>query len=215
MLDHPGLLPVVDWGIREDRAYVVTGPHGRTISEFIQSAGPMEEPEALEFTAALADALAYLHERGLVYQTVDPGSAQLGPDGRTGQLAWPMFCVERGTPAVTPEGVWQRVWVPKWAAPEAFGKKGTVLPAVDTYGLGEILYYLLTGSPAFDRGRPEHILAAKLEGTPAVREKNPVVTGPTVRLLGELLHPDQVRRPSSETVRDQLRRIAERLRGAA
>src|SRR5262249_9542545 len=116
-LDHPGILSVLDWGTHGERTYVVTGPHGRWINDLVESAGRLAEHEALEIVAALAEALAYLHQRDLVYQVVAPDSVHIAPDGRSVQLAWPIFCVPRGSPPVTPEGRGIRIMVTRWGAP--------------------------------------------------------------------------------------------------
>jgi serine/threonine protein kinase len=226
-LDHPAILPVIDWGVKDELAYVVTRPHGPTLEMLVRSGGPLEEPEALELLAALADALAFLHGRGLVFQVLNPGAAHIGPDGRSVHLGWPLFCVEAGTPVVAVDGKRQRVWIPQWAAPEAPRKEGFILPSIDIYGLGEILYYVLAGAPAYgepspaaDQGsdswgalRPQEILLAKLEKPRNLRERRPDLTGPTARLASELLNLDPAGRPASAAaVRDELLSIARRLR---
>src|SRR5262249_35119279 len=60
-LNHPGVLDVLDWGWKDERAYVVTAPQGIRIEDLIKASGAREELEAVEIAASLADALAYLH----------------------------------------------------------------------------------------------------------------------------------------------------------
>jgi serine/threonine protein kinase len=214
-LDHPGLVPVIDWGVKDELAYVVTRAYGQTLWNLVKSGGPLDETEALEIVATLADVLAFLHGRGLVYQCVDPGGAQIGPDARSVHLAWPVYCVEAGTPVVDPDGKRQRAFVPQWAAPEAARKEGVITPSVDIYGLGEILYYCLAGVAAYGGdSRAGAIMLAKLGEPPDLRERRPDVTGPTARLVAELLNPNPARRPpSAAAARDELAGIARRLRG--
>jgi serine/threonine protein kinase len=110
---------------------------------------------------------------------------------------------EQGTP--------RRVYVVMYAAPEAYfgqGKQGTIEPATDIYGLGEVLYYLLTGKSAYDTG-------AKDANPTDVREIAPNVTAPTARLIKELMNLDPAARPSTAiVVKEELTRIAHRLRGS-
>src|SRR5262249_41495070 len=116
-ISHAGIARVVDWGTHNERAYVVTRSQGRSLKDVVESSGPVDEVEALEWTRALADALAYLHGIGLAYQVVNPLFAVLASDARTAQLAWPMFCVPIGSPASSVDAP-RRISVPLFAAPE-------------------------------------------------------------------------------------------------
>src|SRR5206468_3755006 len=60
-LDHPGILDVVDWGLRDGQAYLVTLPLGRPLHSLVESGGPIDEAEAVDYAVAIAEALAYLH----------------------------------------------------------------------------------------------------------------------------------------------------------
>jgi serine/threonine protein kinase len=98
-LTHPGILPVLDYGTNGGLPYVVTAPRGPSLQELVRGSGPMREVEALSIAADVADALAFLQSRGLVYQMVEPGAVLASKDGRSAQLGWPLYCVPRGTPA--------------------------------------------------------------------------------------------------------------------
>jgi serine/threonine protein kinase len=216
-LAHPGVLPVLDWGTRQERAYVVTAPQGRSLGELVASHGALPEVQALEFAVALADALAYLHEQRLVYQMLEPGTAHVSPDAASAQLAWPVYCVPVGERVLDDHGVAHRVVNPRFAAPETL--VGSLSEArfdtsVDLYGLGEILFYLLAGRPAFKGENPMEVILAKGQ-PPDVRRAAPDLTQPTALLVNSLLDRSPARRPASASaVRDELARIAERLGGS-
>jgi serine/threonine protein kinase len=75
-----------------------------------------------------------------VYQNLDPGSAVISPDARSAYLSWPIYCVPAG------ESSARRILVPRYAAPEALnGAAPTIETAVDMFGLGAVLLFLLTG----------------------------------------------------------------------
>jgi serine/threonine protein kinase len=82
------------------------------------------------------------------------------------------------------------------------------------YGLGEVLFYLLAGRPAFTGENPMEVILAK--GLPPdVRRSAPDLTQPTALLVNSLLDRSPARRPASAaSVRDELARIAERLGGS-
>jgi serine/threonine protein kinase len=212
---HPGIVDVLDWGTFGERTFVVTAAQGRTIDQLVQSQGALDEHDAITFAASIADALTYLHAKGLVYQTVDPGSAVISADARSAQLAWPLYCVPAGSPATDADNHPVRVWVLTWAPPEVIFEphKGEITEDVDLYGLGETLYFMLAGKGAFEElPTPVAVGFAKTQGIRNMRERLPDVTGPTAALITRLLNPEPRERPKSASeVRDELRRIAERL----
>ncbi|HZS10103.1 MAG TPA: protein kinase [Blastocatellia bacterium] len=201
LLDHHGIVPVLDWGVRDKLAYVITGQQGRPLDELVKSGGPCSEVVALEFMIALAEALVYLHEKGLVYQIVDPGSTAIAPDARSAQLGFSVFCVQAGTPSAF------RAQVPMFAAPEVLARASeSIEQSVDLYGLGTILYFLMVGHEAYVSNPRPQTLAH-------VRGAAPGTTAPTGNVILELMHSDPARRPAAIVVRDELSRILRRLRG--
>ena len=249
-LSHPGIVDVIDWGLHDGRAFVVTNPQGRSLRTLVESSRGLGELEAVVLAAALADALAYLHGSGLVYQVVIPDFAVLSRDARSAQLAWPMFCAPIGSTATPAPGTSKRITIPRFAAPETLvrparaeeaepaapqrGETPSAIghyeleeelatrpppavlhPAVDLYGLGETLYYLIAGRPAFS-GTPDvtSLVLEKMRGPARLRDVVPHVTAPTAQLVAELTAPYQADRPENAgVVRDELRRIAGRLGG--
>jgi serine/threonine protein kinase len=222
-LSHPGVVDVIDWGMHHERAYVVTRPQGQSLKALVTASGAVGELEAVQLTRGLADALAYLHGEGLVYQILTPSSAVLSPDARSAQLAWPLFCVPIGSTADAAIDHPLSISVPRFAAPESLVRPGRgsdeppapIQPAIDLYGLGETLYYLIAGKPAFS-STPymTTLLLEKMRGPADLRAAAPAVTAPTAQLVAELTAPYAHQRPSNAAaVRAELDRIAGRLRG--
>src|SRR5262249_260190 len=117
-INHPGIAHVVDWGMHRGRAYVVTRAQGRTLRALVESGGPVDEVQALEWTRDLPPAVEHLRGMGLVYQVVTPLFAALAADARAAQLAWPMFCVPAGSARLSAESP-LLISVPLYAAPES------------------------------------------------------------------------------------------------
>jgi len=202
-LNHPGIGELVDWGRHEGQAYVVTTPQGRDLGDLVSGGRPLDEPTAIAFMAALADALVYLHAEGLVYQLVEPGSVVLRADGRAVQFSWPVFCAPAGTSVAAVNGVSPRFYLPKFAPTEAFfGRRtGTIEPSVDTFGLGATFYYLLAGPEAYASAQPG---GPRIGAQPVL----PPMNARLARLLLELLSQDPNARPTAVQVRAELGTIA-------
>ena len=210
-LTHDGILRVMDWGTHDGRVYVVTAPQGRTLQQIVESGGAVEEPEALGFGVQLADALAYMHDHRLVYQVVEPDTVVMRSDAQSIQLGWPVFCVPAGTPARDSESKAHRVLIPPHCAPEAFDHTTSIEPSTDVYGLGETLYFILAGRPAYDVRGVEPCVIAKQQPPAPLRDHAPTVTQPTAMLIASMFELEPGNRPTATEVRDELARIAQGL----
>ena len=82
-LDHPHIVGYVDHGVTEDDApYVVMPWLDGTDLESRLEAGPLSIDETLALARAVADALAYLHGRGLIHRDLKPSNLFL-PEERS------------------------------------------------------------------------------------------------------------------------------------
>lgn len=141
-VDGGSLLHISDWlGERLDRV-------GR-------SRGSRGGPIAVRRTLELAEALDWTHRRGVVHGRLRSGCVFMGADER-------VRIAELGSAAVA-----SRVPVRRWAvaAPEALVASAAPLdPRLDVYGLGVVLFELLSGQSPFERESSELTLAAVLAG---------------------------------------------------
>ncbi len=201
---HPAISEVIDWGRHEGQAFVVTPPQGRSLRDVVDGGKPLDEPTAIGFMAALADALSHLHALGLVYQLVEPGSVVLRGDARSVQFGWPVFSALAGTPVDAVDGVSPRFFVPKFATPETLaGAAERIEPSADLYGLGVTFCYLLVGGEAYERGRTA--------GGANIRAVVPELTARFAALVSRLMSLDPSARPTAAEARAELGTIARHL----
>ncbi|NBV46359.1 MAG: serine/threonine protein kinase [Planctomycetia bacterium] len=113
----------------------------------------------------VCDAIAYAHSRGVLHRDLKPGNVMLGPYGETMVVDWGLAMPLEQPPAdsASPEGLVRpskadsgslpsergaAIGTPLYMPPEqAEGALDRLGPASDVYGLGAILYELLTGRP--------------------------------------------------------------------
>jgi serine/threonine-protein kinase len=160
---------------------------GRTLAEAIKEyhqkrqtrqAGPLELRALLGDFVAVCNAVAYAHSRGVLHRDLKPSNVVLGDFGEVVVLDWglaKLLSEQRGvSPPVAEADTWvsvsldgshdetvqgQVLGTPAYMAPEqAEGWLDQLGPATDVYGLGAILYEVLTGQPPFSGGPMHEVL---------------------------------------------------------
>jgi WD40 repeat protein len=151
-LDHPNIVSVYEVGENDGQPYLAVryvdgGSLNRHVERF------RDDPRAAAaLVATLARAVHHAHERGVLHRDLKPGNILL--EWRAGQAGPPVpqvadFGLARlldQDSAVTQTG--DLVGTPNYMAPEQAGG-AAITTATDVYGLGAILYALLTGRPPF------------------------------------------------------------------
>ena len=170
-LRHPNLVAVYEVGEYAGAPFCsMEYVSGGSLPEWTRGQ-PQPPRQAAELVRTLADAIHAVHQRGVVHRDLKPGNVLLdvgGSEIRPGttgaESSWP----ENATPKLVDFGLARRVdevdgltvsgailGTPSYMAPEqARGDTRHIGPAADIYGLGTILYELLTGRPPFHADTP-------------------------------------------------------------
>ncbi len=199
-LDHPGLVRVFDAGDHDGDAFVVLELiDGPTLADRIPD-GPLPPDEVAELGIALADALAYVHERGVVHRDVTPANVICGRDGRP-RLA--DFGIARLVDSTRLTASATTIGTAAYMAPEQV-QGHEVTPAADVYALGLLLLELLTGRRAYE-GTAHEVAVARLARPPDTATDVP---GPWRATLASMTERAAADRPTAAAVRDQLTQVA-------
>ncbi|MCO1653791.1 serine/threonine-protein kinase [Pseudonocardia humida] len=200
-LRHPGLVTFLDAGTADGDRYVVTDLiDGRSLAEALGE-GTMDAAAVAALGAELADALAYVHEEGVVHRDVKPANILLDRDGRP-RLA--DFGIARldGATKVTHTGM--VVGTAAYMAPEQVRGDDVSAPA-DVYSLGLVLVEALTGEREYPGSAVEAAIA-RLHRPPRV----PAVAGPALAgVLRRMTAIAPSARPSAAEVATLLRALPE------
>ncbi|HVA71144.1 MAG TPA: serine/threonine-protein kinase [Acidimicrobiales bacterium] len=177
--EHPGLIRLLDTGLAGDDAYLVMEfVDGPTLAESLKK-GPLSAPATGALGARLADALAYVHERGIVHRDVKPSNIL---QSSTGEAWIGDFGVAQLHDATTLTAVGTALGTVVYMAPEQL-EGGQVGPSADIWSLGIVLLECLTGRRVY-QGSPSEIVASRMAGPVPVPKDLPV---PWKLVLGGML----------------------------
>jgi serine/threonine-protein kinase len=152
-LGHPGIVAVHDFHETEGGVHylVMDLLEGETLEQRLSRAGCLAWPEARRITLEVAAALSTAHDRGLLHRDLKPANIFLARAEGTPEravlldfgLAKPL---DAGRSRITVSGA--AVGTPLYMSPEQ--ARGEALDVrSDVYGLGAVLYEMVTGAPPF------------------------------------------------------------------
>jgi serine/threonine protein kinase len=154
---HPGLVRLFDTGLAGDQAYLVMEYiDGITLAELLRQ-GPLSAAETAALGATLADALEYVHERGIVHRDVKPSNILRTTSGTT-MLGDFGIAQLRDAATLTITGT--MLGTVSYMAPEQL-EDNQVGPSADLWSLGIVLLECLTGRRVYE-GSPSEIVARRL-----------------------------------------------------
>jgi PAS domain S-box-containing protein len=196
-LEHPGIVPVYELARRgrdQQPFYTMRFVKGRTLTEAARAyhqkrqvgqADPVELLALLNAFVTVCHTVAYAHARGVIHRDLKGENVALGDFGEVVVLDWGLAKLtdyreaepdaqpddldraEFGAADLTVQG--QALGTPAYMAPEqAAGHLHLIGPRTDVYGLGAILYEILTGQPPFSGSDTHEVLRRVREEQPTL-----------------------------------------------
>jgi len=139
-LHHSGIAPILDYSLSQPAYFVTKHYPWPSLSE----CQPLPPLEALKIFLKLCDTVAYAHQRGVIHRDLKPENILLSENQDVVILDFGIcyFEDEEHRLTETMEQVGSRFFI----APEfESGRADVVTPQADTYALGKLLYFLLSG----------------------------------------------------------------------
>lgn len=184
-LQHPAIVPVYEAGRWRggEPFYAMKLVEGRTLDELFRDAGALAGRLALlPHLIAVAEAVAYAHDRRVVHRDLKPNNVLVGPFGETVVVDWGLARdlaaddPAEGAVLAAAEVADDRtvagtvMGTPHFMAPEQ--ARGEAVDArADVWALGAMLYFLLAGAPPHAGSSGREALQAAADGQVAPVEE--------------------------------------------
>jgi len=147
-LNHPNIVAIHEIG-RQDGQHFFSMDYveGQNLAEFVGQK-PVLPKRAAKYLKTIAEAIQYAHERGILHRDLKPSNILIDQSGQPRLTDFGLAKRMKGDSDLTISG--QVLGSPNFMPPEqASGKRGRIGPQSDIYGLGAILFYVLTARPPF------------------------------------------------------------------
>ncbi len=209
-LDHPCIVPIYEVGERDGQCYFsMKFVEGGQLDEVVKQT-PMPIRQAADLIAKVARTVHYAHQHGILHRDIKPGNILLDANGEPHLTDFGLARLVEFESTVT--RTLEVLGTPSYMAPEqAAGNNPAtagLTGATDVYGLGAVLYQLLTGYPPFARGTTYETIKLLLETEPRPpRLWNPKVDRDLSTICLKCLEKDPQRRyPSALALAEDLER---------
>ncbi len=196
-LDHPGIVPIYEVGERDGSCYFsMKLVEGGQLDGVVRRK-PMSIRQAVELIAKVARTVHYAHEHGILHRDIKPGNILLDTKGEPHLTDFGLARLIESESTVT--RTMEVMGTPSYMAPEqAMGNNAAVSSATDVYGIGAVLYQLLTGHPPFAGGTTYETIKLLLDTEPRQpRLLNPKIDRDLSTICLKCLEKDPQRRYSS------------------
>src|SRR5437588_1440341 len=190
-LDHPNSLP--RHGVSESEAGLPFFSMKYATGGSLRAAAPAlrtKPRECVRLMAKVARAIAYAHSKGVLHRDLQPGNILLDENGEPmvsdfGLAKW----LDQNTDLTR---TLETLGTPGYIAPEQAECRATDLTsAADTYSLGAILFYLLSGRPPFVGANVLTVIhQAATTPAPRLRSLAPSLDRDLETIVGRCLEPD-------------------------
>ena len=187
-LHHKNIVGVHDIGVHEGMPYFTMDLiAGKEINKTGDNVKPRQ---AMQWMAALCEAVQYVHDAGIIHRDLKPSNVMITEDNEPILMDFGIARDEANHSALTAAG--RSIGTPAYMSPEqAKGQADKIDHRTDVYGLGAILYEMLTRQQPF-AGTPMQVIYKVCTQDPiSIAALNPMVPKDMVTLVEKAMAKDR------------------------
>jgi tetratricopeptide (TPR) repeat protein/tRNA A-37 threonylcarbamoyl transferase component Bud32 len=171
-LNHPNILPVIDYGQEHDLIYIVMKyVASGTLADRLKR--PIDLAATTHLIGQIAAALDHAHQRGIVHRDVKPSNVLLDENEWVQLADFGLAKILIGDQALTSSGL--SMGTPAYLSPEQ-GQGETIDQHADIYSLGVMVYEMVTGRLPFTAETPMGVIIKHIYDQPlSPRALNPAL----------------------------------------
>jgi WD40 repeat protein/predicted Ser/Thr protein kinase len=165
LLQHPNIVAIHDVGIHDGQHYFsMDYVEGQNLSQLVGTR-PLPPAKAARYIKLVAEAIHYAHQQGILHRDLKPSNVLVDASDQPRITDFGLAKRLDGDASLTVTG--QMLGSPNFMPPEqASSQRGKVGRHSDVYGLGAILYHLLTARPPFQAESFESVINQLLNTEP-------------------------------------------------
>lgn len=149
-LEHPAIVPVYDTGeFNEQPYFVMRFMNGGSLSDVIEK-GAIPIQETAKIVERIAQGLAYAHRKGVIHRDLKPDNILFDENGDPFISDFGVAKLSESASNLTGSGV---IGTPAYMSPEQ-AQGGEIDHRSDVYGLGVIVYQMLSGHQPYSADTP-------------------------------------------------------------
>ena len=158
MLEHPAIVPVYDFGEEDGQPYfVMRYMTGGSLSERMKK-GPMSVQDAAHLMTHIASALDDAHAKGIIHRDLKPGNILYDQFNEPYVSDFGIAKLSASQANVTGSAI---IGTPAYMSPEQAQGEG-IDGRSDIYGLGVILFEMLTGQQPYHGDTPMSVVVKQI-----------------------------------------------------
>ncbi len=163
-LDHPNVIKFLKPRHKSRMYAAMELVEGKSLRALLEQEHPLRAARALAIAQQVGEALAHMHERGVVHRDLKPENLLITPAGQVKIVDFGI-ALDKSARRLTWVGLSGTIGTPDYIAPEQIGgRRGDA--RTDIYALGTILYEMLTGNLPFSGDSALAVMRAKTDGEP-------------------------------------------------
>jgi serine/threonine protein kinase len=190
-LEHPNIVPVYDVGEEDGQPFfVMRYMNGGSLSDLIEQ-GKFSVEDTARIVDKIARALAYAHKKGVIHRDLKPDNILFDDNAEPFISDFGIAKLTEAGGSLTGSGV---IGTPAYMSPEQ-AQGGEVDGRSDVYGLGVIVYQMLSGQQPYSADTPMGVVVKHItEPVPEILNVNPNLPQQLDEIIKTALAKDKTKR---------------------